>query len=78
MKTISAHFKGSSKTYTFNTELDVKTGDKIRSDQYKDATIIVSNPDLGYYKYVNIKTGEITNEKESNCVEIRELTGKVE
>ena len=78
MKTISAHFKGSSKTYTFNTELDVKSGDKIRSDQYKDATIVVANPDLGEYEYVDVISGELSNEKAISNVKLRVLTGKIE
>ena len=75
MKTISGTFKGSPKIYTFNTELDVKEGQELETNEYK-TIIIVVNPNLGNYSYVNIKTGELTNEFLRDCVSLKVLTLK--
>ena len=61
------------KKYTFNTESDVKEGDLLKSDSYKDNMFVVTVIDKSF-NYYNSSTGEFRDDINSSmCNKIAEL-----
>lgn len=62
------------KRYSFNTSCNIKVGDLLESEHYSTPMQVVEVLSKTY-KYVNIKTGELSNKRQANTsqVEIRVL-----
>lgn len=76
MKTIKVKFGTTSKQYTFNTELDVKEGDVIKSPDY-NADLTVSKIYDKLYQFGDF-SGEVYEEKQSqNNFKIKILNGTI-
>ena len=61
------------KKYSFNTESDVKEGDVLKSDSYKDNMLVTTVLDKSF-NYYNSSTGELRDDINSSmCNKIAEL-----
>lgn len=58
------------KQYSFNCADDVEVGDYIQTEQYVNKIQIITII-VPAYKYVSVKTGELSNTREDDSVEIR-------
>ncbi|MPM15747.1 hypothetical protein SDC9_62119 [bioreactor metagenome] len=79
MKTIKAIFtkekqnEPTGRAYSFNTELDVKVGDLLASNDYKGKYLQVVGVEDDVYGYFSYKTGELKKDMSSGCGLIKTL-----
>ncbi len=80
MKTIKAIFttekqdQPRGRSYSFNTELEVKVGDLLQSPDYHGKMIQVIGIENEVYSHFSFKTGELRKEQGPSCGQIKTLS----
>ena len=74
MKTAICIFLPQSKNYTFNIdETKLNEGDTIITDSYPNAKIKIISVLKEQFQYVNLKTGELSNDNSSGNFKIKSI-----